>query len=129
MELEGLTARESFVGELAPYVPEEVTALGFGIEKRLVLFGGEREVTIDFSAVEAQVKLPPRRIIGCGGQKLRFQRRPVHFQFCLIPDRAHDSKIVGTISWRWLGPHAASVAGGLAGNRFHGSNSAIRWMG
>jgi hypothetical protein len=41
----------------------------------------------------------------------------------------HDSKVVGTISLRWVGPHAASVAGGLAGNRFHGSNSAIRWMG
>jgi hypothetical protein len=129
LELEGLTAGEAFVGELIPNVAEEVLALGFGVEKLLILFGGEGKVTIDFSAVEAQVKLPPRRVIGRSGQKLRFQRRPVHFQVCPIPDRAHDSKIVGTISLRWLGPHAASVAVGLAGNRFHGSNSAIRWMG
>jgi hypothetical protein len=48
---------------------------------------------------------------------------------CLIPDCAHDSKIVGTLALRWSFGHAASVAGELAGNRFHGSNSAIRLIG
>jgi hypothetical protein len=36
---------------------------------------------------------------------------------------------VGTIALRWLLCHAASVARGTAGDRFHGSRSAIRLIG
>ena len=104
--------------------------VGVGVEEFLILFGGEGEVTVNFAAMESQVKASPRLVVGGRRQELRFQRLPVQVQFfCLIPDCAHDSKIVGTISLRWWESHAASVAGGFAGNRFHGSRSAIRWMG
>lgn len=36
-------------------VAEEVTALGLGFEKLLVLFRREGEVTVEFAAVEAEV--------------------------------------------------------------------------
>jgi hypothetical protein len=111
-------------------VVEEVTAAGVGVEKFLVLFGREGEVTVDLAAVEAQVKDAPRGGIGRDSQELSFEGLPVQPQaFCVNPDCAHDSEIVGTISLRWSERHAASVAGELPGNRFHGSKSAIRLMG
>ena len=125
----GLAARETLVRKAIPDVAEEVTAAGLGVEKLLVLFGREGEVTVNVAAVEAEVEESSRCDVSRGGQEFRFERLPVQVQaFCLIPDCAHDSKIVGTISLRWWQSHAASVAG-LAGNRFHGSSSAIRLMG
>src|SRR5262249_22740197 len=116
--------------ELIPNVAEEVLALGFGVEKFLVLFGGKGEVTIDLAAVEAQVEDASRRFVGLGRQEFRFQWPPVEIQFfCAIPLRAHDSKIVGTIALRRSGRHAATSSDGLAGIRFQGSSSAIRLMG
>ena len=115
---------------MIPNMAEEVTPAGFGVEKLLVLFGGEGEVAVDVSAMEAQVKAPPRRFVGRRSQQLRFEGLPVDLQaFDLFWDSAHDSKIVGTISLRWLESHAASTAGDFAGNRFHGSRSAMRLMG
>jgi hypothetical protein len=94
------------------------------------LFRREGEVAIGFAAVEAEVEHMPRRDVCRCSQEFRFERLPVQIQtFCLIPDCAHDSKIVGTIPlwWRWSG-HAASETG-LAGNRFQGSSSEIRLIG
>jgi hypothetical protein len=62
--------REAFVGELIPDVGEEVSAVGFSVEKFLVLFGREGEVAVDFAAVEAKVKQSAWRDVGRGGQKL-----------------------------------------------------------
>jgi len=121
---------EAFVGELIPDVAEEELALGFGVEKRLVLVGREGEVTVNLSAVEAEVQDASWRDVGLSGQELRFQRPPVQiWLFYVIPHRAHDSKIVGTVVLRWPGCHAAASAGDSAGHRFHGSSSAMRLMG
>ena len=109
-------------------VAEEVAAFGFGREELLVLIGGEGEVAIKFPAVEAEVKNPARCNVCRGGEELGFDWLPVQ-TFCVIRDCAHDSKIVGTISLRRWKCHAASAAGGEAGNRFHGSSSAIRLIG
>jgi hypothetical protein len=62
---------------LIPDVAEEVLALGFGVEKLLVLFGRESEVTVNLPAVEAEVKDAPWRLVGFGGQELRFQWPPL----------------------------------------------------
>jgi len=61
---------------LIPDVGEEVLALGFGVEKSLILFGGNGEVTIDLATVEAEVKDAPGRLVGLSGQELRFQGPP-----------------------------------------------------
>ena len=109
---------------------EEVLALGFGVEKLLVLVSGEGEVTVNLAADKAQVESPPWSVIGRGSQELRFERLPVQSQVLgLIPNCAHDPKIVGTISLRGLECHAASTAAGWLGKRFHGSSSAIRLIG
>src|SRR5215472_18307751 len=121
-----LAARESFVRKATSDNAEEVMTVGVGFEQFLVLFGGEGEVAVDFAAVEAEVKSPPRCIVGCGSEELRFQRLPVQ-HFCVNRDCAHDSKIVGTMILR--GRHAASIAIDLTGSRFHGSSSAIRLIG
>jgi hypothetical protein len=107
-------------------VTEEVAAFGFGLEELLVLNGGEGEVAIKFTAVEAEIKNPARCNVCCGSQELGFDWLPVQ-TLCVIRDCAHDSKIVGTISLRWWKCHAACAA--VAGNRFHGSSSAIRLIG
>jgi hypothetical protein len=53
--------------------------------------------------------LAPRSL---GGQELRLQEAPVEIQlFCVIPNRARGSKIVGTMALRWSECHAASFAG------------------
>jgi hypothetical protein len=46
-------ATETFVRELVPNVIEEVLALGFGVEKRLILVCGESEVAVKLPAVES----------------------------------------------------------------------------
>ena len=89
-------------------VAEEVAAFGFGLEELLVLISGEGEVAINFAAVEAEIKNPAGCDVCRGSQELRFDRLPVQ-TFCVIRDRAHDSKIVGTISLRWWKCHAASA--------------------
>jgi hypothetical protein len=66
--------------------------------------------------VETEVEYPPGRNVGRSCQELRFQRLPIQNQVVrLIPDCAHDSKIVGAIALRWWGCYAASVARELAG--------------
>ncbi len=106
---------------------EKVAAFGFGFEELLVLISGEGEVAINFAAVEAEVKNPAGCNVGRGRQELGFEWLPVQ-TFSVIRDCAHDSKIVGTISLRRWKCHAAFAAG-VAGNRFHGSSSAIRLIG
>ena len=107
-------------------VTEEVAAFGIGLEELLVLIGGEGEIAINFAAVEAEVKSPAGCNVCPGSQELGFDWLPVQ-PFCVIRDCAHDSKIVDTIFLRRWKCHAASAA--VAGNRFHGSSSAIRLMG
>src|SRR5580704_9220528 len=105
---------EPFVGELVPNVVEEVLALGFGVEERLMLVCWKGEVAVDLSAMESQVKSATWPIIGCSGQQLRLQGLPVQIEgVYLIQPCAHDPKIVGTISLRDLWCHAASDADGL----------------
>jgi xylulose-5-phosphate/fructose-6-phosphate phosphoketolase len=58
--------------------------------------------------------------------ELGFDWLPVQ-TFRVIRDCAYDSKVVGTVGLRRWKCHAASAA--VAGNRFHGSSSAIRLMG
>jgi hypothetical protein len=74
-------------------VTEEVAAFGFGLEELLVLIGGEGEVAIKFTAVEAEIKNPARCNVCSGSQELGFDWLPVQ-TFCVIRDCAHDSKIV-----------------------------------
>ena len=109
-------------------VTEEVAAFGFSLEELLVLISREGEVAINFAAVEAEVKNPAGASVGRGREELGFEWLPVQ-TFCVIRDCAHDSKIVGIISLRRWECHAASAAAGVAGNRFHGSSSAIRLIG
>lgn len=82
---------------------EKVTAPGFGVEKLLVLFGGEGEVAVDFSAMEAQVKEPPRRLVGRGGQSFDSRGCQSRFRFSVSP------RIVPTI--RRLGRDFFEVVG------------------
>ena len=114
------------VREAVSDVREEVAAFGFGLEELLVFVGGEGEIAIKFAAVEAEVKSPAGCNVDRGGQKLGFDRLPVQ-SCCVIRDCAHDSKIVDTIFLRRWKCHAAFAT--VAGNRFHGSSSAIRLMG
>ena len=116
------------VGKAISDVTEEVAAFGFGLDELLILISREGEVAINFSAVEAEVKNPAGCNVCRGSQELGFDGLPVQ-TFCVIRDCAHDSKIVDTIYLRWWKCHAASVATGVAGNRFHGSSSVIRLMG
>ncbi len=109
-------------------VTEEVATFGFSLEELLRLVSGEGEVTINFAAVEAEVKSPAGSNVCRGSQELGLEWLPVQ-TFCVIRDCAHDPKIVGTIFLRRWKCHAASAAGGVAENRFHGSSSAIRLMG
>jgi hypothetical protein len=53
-----LLARELLVRKAISDVTEEVAAFGFGLEEPLVLIGGEGEVAIKFTAVEAEIKNP-----------------------------------------------------------------------
>ena len=114
------------IGEAISDVTEEVAAFGSSREEGLVLISGEGEVAINFAAVKAEVKNPAGCNARRGSQQLGFDWLPVQ-TLCVIRDCAHDSKIVGTISLRRWRCHAASAA--VAGNRFHGSSSAIRLMG
>ena len=84
-----LTARQAFVGEPIPDMAEEITPLGFSLEEFLIAFGREGEVTVDFTAVKAEVQEPAWRKVSRTGQQLGFQRLPIQIQlFGLIPDCA-----------------------------------------
>jgi hypothetical protein len=79
-----------------PDVAEEVAALGIGLEKLLVLFRREGDITVEFAAMEVEVEDTPWCDVGGCRQKLRFERLPVQV-LSLISGCAHDSKIVGTV--------------------------------
>ena len=73
------------VRKTIPDMTEEVTAFGFGLDELLVLIGGEGEIAISVTAVEAEVKHPARCNVCRGSQELGFDWLPVQ-TLCVIRD-------------------------------------------
>jgi len=72
-----LAPAESFVRISISDMTEEEAAPGFSVEKFLVLLSWEGEIAVNFTALEAQVKYPPRRGVEHAGQKLGIERLPI----------------------------------------------------